>query len=193
MSEYYLNDARERTLYKQIRKQSRKWKMGNALAVAFAVIGVLAVGVACFCSGLHGVELLILLVAVLLVPFLGAMLSLAVARSVGRDILFARYGEKVCLSEDVLIESYTPRFRTIEPASLVENRIRYSAITSIVHESKACRYVICGDVETVKYGAGAEASVMRNERIVLYDYFERMPEFLTDLMKKCNVQIKEEG
>lgn len=191
MNEYYLNEEKELALVKIVRKTTPKWLIGNTTAVVFGVVGVSIVVAILIESGISA-ETLALSVAVLLVPAIGGMISLAVARAGGRDILLARFGEKVCLTDTELVESYTPRFRTNDSASLVENRIPFHAVRTVVHEKRKCRYVIHGDVETVKYLAGAEPTLVRNERIVLYEYFDNMAEILRILTEKCNVQIEEE-
>ena len=191
MNEYYLSEQKEHALVKIVCRTTKKWIIGNIVAVVFGVIGAVLV-ILILTTGGVSAESLALSLAALLIPVIGVLISLAIARTGGRDILFARLGEKACLTDTELVESYTPRFKTIDTATLVENHITYSSITGVIHE-KSCRYVIYGDVKTVRYGASAETVVTQNDKIVLYDYFEDMPELLANLMKKCNVQIKEES
>lgn len=191
MNEYYTSEEKENALAKRVRKTTKKWIIGNIIAALFGTVGILFV-ILIFASGGRGAEAVALSVAFLIVPVIGVLISLAVARSGGRDILLARMGEKVYLTDAELVESYTPRFKTVDAAVLVENRVAYSSITSITHE-KECRYVICGDVKTVKYSAGAQSEVVQGDKIVLYDYFEDTVGLLANLTKYCNVPIKEEG
>lgn len=192
MKEYPADETREQELVRKVRTTTRKWKIGNALAVIFALIGLGLAAAVVLSGAVRGAELVASLVAVLLFPLLGALLSSAVARTGGRDILLNRINERVYMDGNELIESYTPRFRQLDPAVLIENHISYSDIADVVHKKRTCQYVLRGKVTTVRRGMNGNAETEETDTIVLYDYFADMETMLADLEKYSGHSIKEE-
>lgn len=192
IKQYTTDKGKELQLVRQVRTTTRKWKIGNALAIVFALIGIGLAAAVVMSGSVHGAELVASLVAVLLFPLLGALLSSAVARTGGRDILLNRIGESVSMDEIELVESYTPRFRQLDSSALIENHISYSDITEVAHKKRTCQYVIRGKVTTIRRSMNGSTETKENGTIVLYDYFADMDTMLAELKKYSGHSIKEE-
>lgn len=193
MATFYIDPVRELEIAKEVRKNSLKWKLGNALAVVFTVAGlVILVPLVAF-SEFSGFELAAAIAATLLIPALGVCISLAVAHSYGRDILLTRSWEEVRLSEDYITEVYTPRYRTTEPFTQVVNKIPLSDITDITYDTKNHRYIIQGRIITGRRDLSARQlePEEREGEFVLYDYFYNSLELREHLKLHSQSEIKD--
>lgn len=192
IEQYTIDKRKEFHLVRQVRTTTRKWKIGNTLAIIFAIIGIGLAAAVVLSGSVHGAEMVASLVAVLLFPLLGVLLSSAIARTGGRDILLNRINERVYMDGNEFVESYTPRFRQLDPSALIENHILYSDITDMVHKKRTCQYVLHGKVATVRRCINGNVETKENGTIVLYDYFADMEAMLADLEKYSGHSIKEE-
>lgn len=192
IKQYTIDEGKELQLVRQVRTTTRKWKIGNALTIVFVLIGIGFAAAIVMSGSVHGAELVASVVAVVLFPLLGALISSAVARTGGRDILLNRINERVYMDKDELVESYTPRFRQLDSSVLIENHIFYSNIISMVHKKQTCQYVICGKVTTIRHSMNGNTEARENSMIMLYDYFADMETMLTELKEYSGHSIKEE-
>ena len=195
MQEFNVNKELERSLVKTVRKNTSRWKVCNVISCVFGLVGIVLVALVLNSKELSPPEMLASAIAVLLIPVLGILISSAIARTSGRDILLARIGERVYISDEELIESYTPRFKEIDPSTLVENHILMSHITEIEYEKKMCRYLIYGYTTTTKQDQfekkGRTVSEEQLGKIVLYDYFSNMSLLMNLIEQYSGKNIKE--
>lgn len=190
--EFYIDEERERQIERTLRQNSRRWRVWRLISYLILLVGIAATTLVVIWTDGGWFEKAAAGASAILVPAALAPISMAIAKSgAGRDVILARWEEKVLLMGGELIESYKPRFTDVARARYVENRIRLDAITKIAHDRANCRYVIYGKVRKQSIDKAFSKRETDMDHIALYDYFKGGPELFELIASHSGVSIEE--
>lgn len=204
MAEYVVSQEKEKEIVKRIRKRGKKYKIGVPIAIFYWIILLIAILVYVIGASLQetgeiyfSIEILLFIVLVWCMLAIPGLLVLAWALGTGRDVLLARYNEILELSEDSIINAFTPRFKTVTNADRVSYVIRYVDIERIDYNTKFCRLEVYGlrkrsQIYRIILGNNPRnvTSVMEKDGpYMIYDYFVNMDNLKNELAERSGKQI----
>jgi len=197
MDEYVANRKKEEKIVKKIRTKFKRWKIGRwfvfalALLVVYSIINNAITGVEELTRGAEGILVYILgIIAFALLPFIAMLIAYAISMGGGRDILLARSAEKVYLDSTQLRNVFTPNFKQITKADIVEICVPYENIREMIWKQDLCRLEITAEHKIIltNYDVSSENTVA-DKPVILYGYFNSMDKMLNQLESYTNKKI----
>lgn len=201
MKEFIAKKNSDKRLYKEIRKNYKRWTYGN--------IGMLVcIGAMVYLfkwvmegSGM-GVtsEVFVVSMSLSFIPLIVGIICRAFAISGGREVLMNRISDKIVLSEDCLYMEYIPCTREIVGFDYIRYCIRYSDIKSLDYQEKKRRIKITGPYQISQYRqinlgdieGNVEVEYVDGHPFYIYAHYNSFDECLSQIYKKCGRLLKEE-
>lgn len=152
MREYIADVNMGKKLYRQCRKNYKRYSYGIGIALVFLVVTLLLnVWLPSHTHSPEGITGSLLIGLGFEVPLLfGIALGYAVAVSGGRE-MFSRNGEKTTFTDEgFIVEYYPSAFETTE-FECIESHMAFKAIKSVTYDERCARLSIMGDYEIKKY------------------------------------------
>ena len=194
MEEYVANYKKEKKLVKPVRKQYKRWKVGRYIA-ALAFLAVLSYALynAWFFYGRNVTieEYIASIVLFPLVPFIGALIIYAIVIGGGRDILMTRLNERIYIKDECFVITFTPKFKQLTDADLVEYTVNFGDVHEMEWKSDFHRLEILADFQyrMLCRLSGEKTEEKKNEPVIIYEYFDMMPQLMDSLEQKTGKKI----
>ena len=198
MEEYIANPVIEKKLVKPVRKQFKQWEIGRWFVwILIGIVLCLSINYLFKYSDMFyggGDEIIAYFLGIIgnaFIPFIAMLLVYAISIGGGRDILKVRLNEKVYLNDECLINVFTPKYKRLIDADVVEYKIEFPDIHEMIWNADLHRLEINADFQYKMTHRFKEEKIQekKNETVILYEYFDSMQQLMNHLEQKSNKRI----